>query len=62
MPGAGPASPLDGRSSPAITRSRVDFPAPLGPTTPILAPGRNVRVTSSRMTFSPRATRARLIW
>ena len=36
----------------------VDLPAPLGPTTPIFAPGKNDIVTSSRMTFSPCALRA----
>jgi hypothetical protein len=36
----------------------VDFPAPFGPTTPIFAPGRKLRVTSSRMTLSPCALRA----
>ncbi len=32
------ASPLLGFSRPAMILSRVDLPAPLGPTTPILAP------------------------
>ena len=32
------ASPLFGFSSPAMTFSSVDLPAPFGPTTPILAP------------------------
>ena len=36
----------------------VDLPAPLGPTMPILAPGRNAMVTSSRMSLSPCALRA----
>ena len=36
----------------------VDLPAPFGPTTPILAPGKNDSVTSSRMTLSPCALRA----
>ena len=39
----------------------VDLPAPFGPTTPIFAPGRNAIVTSSRMTLSPTALRARTI-
>jgi hypothetical protein len=39
----------------------VDFPAPLGPTMPIFAPGRNAIVTSSRMSLSPTALRARTI-
>src|SRR5688572_17452780 len=34
-----------------------DFPVPLGPTTPILAPWRNERVTLSRTTLSPWALR-----
>ena len=37
----------------------VDLPAPFGPTMPIFAPGRNAIVTSSRMSFSPTALRAR---
>jgi hypothetical protein len=39
----------------------VDFPAPFGPTIPILAPGKNDIVTSSRMSFSPTVLRARTI-
>src|SRR6185503_5980893 len=31
----------------------LDLPAPLGPTTPIFAPGRKFSVTLSRMTLSP---------
>ena len=46
---------------PAMIWSTVDLPAPLGPTTPILAPGRNDRVTLSRITLSPCALRARTI-
>ena len=38
-PGLSLASPLEGWSSPAIIFKTVDLPAPLGPTTPILAPG-----------------------
>jgi hypothetical protein len=48
---------LDGWSSPAMILSTLDLPAPLGPTTPIFAPGRNASVTSSRMTLSPCALR-----
>ena len=40
-PGASLASPDDGSSTPAMMRSSVDLPAPFGPSTPILAPGRN---------------------
>ena len=47
---------------PAIIRSRVDLPVPLGPTTPIFAPGRKASVTSSRMTLSPCAFRTARIW
>ncbi len=39
----------------------VDLPAPFGPTMPILAPGKNDMVTSSRMSFSPTVFRARII-
>lgn len=52
------ASPFDGCSRPAMIFSTVDLPAPLGPTTPIFAPGRKLSVTSSRMTLSPCALRA----
>ncbi len=52
------ASPLDTSSTPAMIFSRLDLPAPLGPTTPILAPGRKASVTSSRTTLSPCALRA----
>jgi hypothetical protein len=52
------ASPLLSVSCPAMIRSRVDLPAPFGPTTPILAPGRKASVTSSRTTLSPCALRA----
>ena len=38
-PGVSCASPFETSSIPAITLSRVDFPIPFGPTTPILAPG-----------------------
>jgi len=56
-PGARYASPLFGWSIPAMILSTLDLPAPLGPTTPIFAPGRNARVTPSRMTLSPCALR-----
>ena len=56
-PGLRKASPLFGWSSPAMIRKTLDLPAPLGPTTPIFAPGRKFNVTSSRMTLSPCALR-----
>ncbi len=37
--------------------SSEDLPVPFGPTTPILAPWRNERVTLSRTTLSPWALR-----
>ena len=55
------ASPLLGVSSPAMIFRIVDLPAPFGPTIPIFAPGRNAIVTSSRMSLSPTALRARTI-
>ena len=61
-PGISRASPFDGCSIPAIMRSSVDLPVPLGPTTPIFAPGRKASVTSSRMTLSPCALRTARIW
>lgn len=57
-PGVMNASPFDGCSRPAMIFSTVDLPAPLGPTTPIFAPGRKLSETSSRMTLSPCALRA----
>ena len=60
-PGESLASPFEGVSRPAMILRIVDLPAPLGPTMPILAPGRNAIVTSSRMSFSPTALRARTI-
>src|SRR5689334_4464741 len=51
------ASPLLACSSPAMIFSSDDLPVPLGPTTPILAPWRNERVTLSRTTLSPWALR-----
>ena len=45
--GAGSATPFETSSTPAMMRSNVDLPAPLRPSTPILAPGRN----DSEMSF-----------
>src|SRR3954447_18680967 len=42
-------SPLSGRSSPAITISKVDFPEPEGPISPIASPGATRRLTSFRI-------------
>src|ERR1700709_1869649 len=42
-------SPLSGRSSPAITIKRVDFPDPEGPIRPIASPGATRRLISFRM-------------
>ena len=39
--GSSSATPEDGSSRPAMIRSSVDLPAPLGPSTPIFAPWRN---------------------
>ncbi len=44
---------------PSMIFRMVDLPAPLGPTIPILAPGKKDIETSSRMTFSLCALRAR---
>src|SRR6186713_1733027 len=41
MPGCGRDSPLKSLSMPAMMRSTVDLPAPLSPSRPILAPGKN---------------------
>jgi hypothetical protein len=45
-------TPESGVSMPARTRSKVDFPMPFGPTTPIRLPGATVRETRSRTTTS----------
>src|SRR5215218_848933 len=42
-------SPLSGRSSPAITISKVDLPEPDGPIRPIASPGATRKLTSFRM-------------
>ena len=39
--GIGVASPSYSLSTPAMILSRLDFPEPLTPSTPILAPGKN---------------------
>ncbi len=49
-PGIGVASPSYSLSSPAMMRSRLDLPEPFKPRTPILAPGKNDREMSFRMT------------
>src|SRR3954465_11651768 len=56
-PGASMASPVNSLSTPAMIRSRLDLPAPLGPSTPILAPGRKASVTSLRTCLSGGCTR-----
>ena len=40
-------------SSPAITSSRVDFPQPLGPTTPVTVPAATASETPSSASRSP---------
>ena len=45
--------PAVGCSSPAISSSRVDFPQPLGPTTPVTVPGSTASETASRASRSP---------
>ena len=46
-------SPASGCSSPAITRSSVDLPEPLGPSSAISAPLGTLTETSSSATNSP---------
>ena len=54
---AGPAptarAPESGASSPAIARSSVDLPAPLGPSRPTRSPASSGQSTSARMRRSP---------
>ena len=52
-PSAAQASPVIPVSIPAMTRSRVDFPAPFKPRTPIFAPGRKLKRMSLRTRFPP---------
>jgi hypothetical protein len=47
------SSPSSGRSSPAMTRTRVLFPAPLGPATPRISPGRISRSRPASATVAP---------
>ena len=49
--GCGRASPSMSVSMPAMMRSRVDLPAPLRPSTPILRPGRSSARYFKNMTF-----------
>ncbi len=49
MPGWGRASPSYSLSTPAMIRKSVDFPAPFSPRTPILAPGKKLKLMSRRM-------------
>ncbi len=54
IPWAGPASPTNSASSPAMMRRRVDLPEPFSPSTPIFAPGRNEsQMSSSTFRFCP---------
>src|SRR6476469_922018 len=46
-------SPAVGRMSPASTRSRVLFPAPLGPATASTSPAARLRLTSCRTRTRP---------
>jgi hypothetical protein len=48
--GIGTASPSKSLSSPAMIESRLDFPDPFRPSTPILAPGKKESEISLRMT------------
>ena len=50
MPLCGRASPSKPVSTPAMIFSSEDLPEPLRPSTPILAPGKNDRLMSRRMT------------
>ena len=52
---------IGGLSRPAMIFRIVDLPAPFGPSMPILAPGRNAIVTSSKISLSPIFLRARTI-
>src|SRR5829696_8658881 len=45
--------PLSARSSPAMIRSKVDLPPPLGPRSAVSCPVRTSTLTSSRATKSP---------
>src|SRR5918994_4547757 len=51
-PWPGNASPVKLVSTPAMIFSSVDLPAPLAPSTPILAPGRKESQISLRTTVS----------
>ena len=46
--------PVSGESRPAMIRSRVDLPPPLGPSSAVSEPDGTSSVTSSRATASPK--------
>ncbi len=48
--------PVSGRRSPARQASRVDLPAPLGPTMAVTSPGRNRAPTPASTAWPPRET------
>ncbi len=47
------SEPPSGVSSPAISRSRVDLPAPLAPTRPMTSPGATTRSSPEKRVRSP---------
>src|SRR5690606_4030473 len=49
MPGMGTASPSMSLSTPAMIFRKVDLPEPFTPSTPILAPGKKLKVMSLRI-------------
>ena len=53
MPLVSCTSPASGWSTPASSRSSVDLPAPLGPTTPSTSPGATVTDTPARIVAAP---------
>ena len=52
-PRARSTRPRSGSSRPIIMRSNVVFPAPFGPTSPILSPAATLTLTFSRMVTAP---------
>src|SRR3954466_7060660 len=47
-------SPSEGRKLPAMTRTRVDLPAPLSPIRPTASPGSIVRSTPFKASIAPK--------
>jgi hypothetical protein len=62
MPACGLAVPSNSVSTPAMIFSSVDFPEPLSPTSPILAPGKKHRLMFLRSVLEPSGRALVMVW